>query len=335
MLKVRIIFAIIRSFLQWTLSLLKPLNYRSGGYDVGGDLALKFPKHEGIKCYAVVSGQCWLSVEGVPDPVRLSTGDCFLLPRGLPFCLATDLTLTPVDFFTLLSAPRNGGTVSHNGGGDCFLVGGHFILSGSHADMLLGVLPPIVHIRKESDKAAMRWSLDRMMAELHDPQPGGSLVAQQLAYMMLVQALRLHLAEGLRGSVGWLFALADKQMRAAITCMHDDPAHRWTLQELAERVGMSRSTFALKSKETVGDSPMEYLTHWRMLLAGDKLANSSESLSVIALSLGYESESAFGTAFKRVMGCSPRQYNRGRKQPSRSHQEREPARVNQLEPVAG
>jgi AraC-like DNA-binding protein len=317
------------------LSLLKPLNYRSGGFDVGGDLAIKFPKHQGIKCYAVVSGQCWLSVEGVPDAVRLTTGDCFLLPRGFPFCLATDLAVTPVDFFTLLSVPKNGGTVSHNGGGSCYIAGGHFILSGSHADMLLGLLPPIVHIAKEADKAAMRWSLDRMMEELRNPQPGGSLVAQQLAYMMLVQALRLHLAEGLRGGVGWLFALADKQMSAAITCMHDDPAHRWTLHELAERVGMSRSTFALKFKETVGDTPMEYLTRWRMLLAGDKLANSSDPISVIALSLGYESESAFSTAFKRVMGCSPRQYSRGRKQLSPSHREAETNHAHQLEPVAG
>jgi AraC-like DNA-binding protein len=106
------------------------------------------------------------------------------------------------------------------------------------------------------------------------------------------------------------FALADKQMSATINSMHDDPAHRWTLQELAERAGMSRSTFALKFKETVGASPMEYLTRWRMLLAGDKLVNSSDPISVIALSLGYESESAFGTAFKRVMGSSPRQYSR-------------------------
>ncbi|TIM51241.1 MAG: helix-turn-helix transcriptional regulator, partial [Mesorhizobium sp.] len=89
------------------------------------------------------------------------------------------------------------------------------------------------------------------------------LVAQHLAHMMLVQALRLHLAEGLGSGVGWFFALADRQMAAAINAMHDDPAHRWTLQELAERAGMSRSTFALKFKETVGTSPMEYLTNWR------------------------------------------------------------------------
>jgi AraC-like DNA-binding protein len=307
------------------LSLLKPRTYMAGGFDVGGEWSVRFGPHDGIKCYAVVSGQCWLSVDGVPDAVRLETGDCFLLPHGRPFRLASDLTLTPVDALTILAtATRKGGIASIDGGG-CCIVGAHFAFAGNHAGILLGVLPPIVHLQKESDKVAMRWSLERMRQELLAQQPGGFLIAQQLAHLILVQALRLHLAEGLTGGVGWLFALADKQMSAAIDSIHDDPAHHWTLQELAQRAGMSRSTFALKFKETVGKSPMEYLTRWRMLLAGDRLANSSDPISVIALSLGYESESAFSTAFKRVMGCSPRQYSRGTNQVSSSHREGEAA----------
>jgi AraC-like DNA-binding protein len=290
------------------LSLLKLGSYTSGGFEVVGDLAVQFPRHVGVKCYAVLSAECWLSVESVAEPVLLTAGDCFLLPRGLPFSLSTDLSLTPVDFRTFLETRKCPMAVPAEGR---YIVGGHFALTGSHADILLQSLPPIVHIRKESDKAAMRWSLERMREELHNPQPGGSLIVQQLAYMMLVQALRLHVAEAAEGGVGWLFALADKQMRAALTCMHDDPGHPWTLQELAGCVGMSRSIFALRFKETVGKTPMEYLTRWRMLLAGDRLQNSDDSLSVIALSLGYESESAFGKAFRRVMGCSPRRYSHG------------------------
>jgi AraC-like DNA-binding protein len=307
----------------------------SGAFDMGGEWSVRFGKHQGIKCYALVSGQCWLSVEDIPEPVRLTTGDCFLLPSGRPFSLASDLALTPVDAYTLFQFPVNGAIRSLNGGGDCFGVGGHFTLTGQHGDILLGVLPPIVHIRKESDKAAMRWSLERMMLELREPQPGGFLVAQQLAYMILVQALRLHLGEGLKGGVGWLFALADKQMSAVIHAMHNDPAHRWTLQELAAIAGMSRSIFAVRFKQTVGASPMEYLTRWRMLLAGDKLVNSRDPISAIALSLSYESESAFSTAFKRIMGCSPRQYSRGRNPASSSPSEDEAARPNRPALIAG
>ena len=215
-----------------------------GGFDVGGDWSLQFPQHEGIKCYAVVSGQCWLAVEGVAEAVHLKAGDCFLLPLGRPFRLASDLALPPVDFRSMYKRPLNGGIAIWNGGGDVSGVGGYFGLEGKHAGILLGMLPPIVHIKKEADKLALRWSIERMMQELREPQPGSFLVLQHLAHMMLVQALRAHLAEGLSGGVGWLFALADQQMSVAIHAMHDDPAHPWTLQELAERVGMSRSGFA-------------------------------------------------------------------------------------------
>ena len=95
---------------------------------------------------------------------------------------------------------------------------------------------------------------------------------------------------------------------------------------------MSRSIFALRFKETVGETPMEYLTRWRMMLAGDKLITSGDSISAIASSLGYESESAFGKAFRRVMGRSPRQYVRGRN--SSSDDEIEGVGVPPPEPAA-
>jgi AraC-like DNA-binding protein len=316
------------------LSLLKPRSYVSGGFDVGGDWSIQFDRHEGIKCYAVMSGEGRLSVEGVPDPVHLKAGDCFLLPRGSPFRLAKDLALTPVDARSIYANARRGSVFTYNGGGDFFIAGSHFILSGDHANILLSVLPPIVHIRKEADKATLRWSMEQMRRELREPQPGGYLVAEHLAHMMLVQALRLHMAEGLKGGVGWLFALADKQVGAAITAMHEDPAHHWTLQALAALAGMSRSSFALKFKETVGASPLDYLTRWRMLLAGDRVVNSRDPVSVIALSLGYESESAFSTAFKRVMGCSPRQYGRGQAAAPAPPNEEQASGARRLELVA-
>ena len=191
-----------------------------------------------------------------------------------------------------------------------YIAGGFFAFTGSHAEMLLQSLPPVVHIHRESDRAAMRWSLERMREELRDPQPGGPLIAQQLAYMMLVQALRLHLSDSARSGRGWLSALSDKHTSLAIVTMHSDPGRSWTVKSLAERVGMSRSVFSQRFCKTVGSTPMEYLTRWRMLLAAERLRNSSEGLSSIARSLGYKSESAFGKAFRRVMGCSPRQYIR-------------------------
>jgi len=133
---------------------------------------------------------------------------------------------------------------------------------------------------------------------------GAFLIVQQLAYVILVQALRLHLDEG--KGVGWLFALSDKHVGAAI---HREPARRWTVAALALEVGMSRSGFAARFGQLVGDGPIEYPTRWRMLLAGRGLSRG-EPIGAIARSLGYESESAFSTAFKRVMGRTPRHHAR-------------------------
>jgi AraC-like DNA-binding protein len=255
------------------------------------------------------------------------------LPTQRSFCLASDLSLPPVDVKTVLSLPLNGRIASFNGGGDCYLVGGHFTLSVDHAGILLGMLPAIVHFGTEVDRTELRWSLDRMSRELRAQRPGGHFIAQHLAHMMLAQAIRLHLEKGSQDGVGWLFALADKQLSAAMQAIHGDPARHWTLQTLAERAGMSRTIFASRFKETVGSSVMDYLARWRMLLAGEKLKNSRDPVSSIALSLGYQSESAFSKAFKRSMGCSPRQYARKSIPASPSRRRVETARTEKTEPL--
>lgn len=293
------------------LSLLKPQSYLTAGFDAGGKWAVRFDDQAGrIKCYAVTSGSCLLSVERVEEPVRLEAGDCFVLPSGRSFRLGSDLDVEPVPATEVFARARRGGVAVHNGGGGVFLAGSRFDVNGRHAAVLLRTLPPIVHLKGVSDKAALRWSIERMMEEVRENRPGASLVAHHLAHMMLVQALRLYLSEWPERGVGWFFALSDPQVSAAIAAMHRNPSHRWTLGELAAQAGMSRSVFAQRFREKVGETPIAYLTRWRMMLAGERLVTSRSPLSQTALSLGYESENAFNTAFKRVMGCSPRRYAR-------------------------
>ncbi|MCH8622462.1 AraC family transcriptional regulator [Undibacterium sp. TS12] len=299
------------------LALLKPRNYMFHGLDAGGDWSIYFEPRQGIRCYALLSGQFWLTLGNSPEAVHFKEGDCVLLPSGHGVTLSSDPTLPTVDAKIIFSEVKEGGLVTYKGGGNCYGLGGFFEFSGRHASILLGILPTIIHIRKESDKNVLRRSLEQIMQELREPQPGGTLIAQYLSSLMLVQALRLFLFEraevtNATGStdvgVGWIYALADKQVGTAICAMHENPAHRWTIQSLASRSYMSRSTFAMKFKNLVGESPMNYLTRWRMLLAGDRLLNSHDTIAVIAPSLGYKSESSFSTAFKRVMQCSPREY---------------------------
>ena len=292
------------------LSLVRISSCWSGGFEWGGEWCLGFGRHQEIRVYAVVSGECWLTMEGMPEPIRGRPGDCLLLPSGRPFRVGNNLALRPVDASTLAAGGNRGRVTIHNGGGDFLGIGCNFKLAKEHAGVLSVVLPPVVHIHRESDKALLRWCIEQMQEEMRGPQPGSSLVVQQLATMLLVQALRLHLAEGSRDA-GWLCALADPQMRVAISAMHDDPGQRWTVQSLARRTGMSRTAFAVKFKRIVGQPPLDYLMRWRMLRAADQLTHTNASIATVAQSLGYGSESAFSTAFKRTMGCSPRKYSRG------------------------
>jgi AraC-like DNA-binding protein len=289
------------------ISFLEPRGYRVGGFEAGDDWSIRFDPFEGIKCYAVTSGACWIAVEGAGEPVLLKQGDCFLLPHGWPFRIASDPDLPPDDWKRHFLGSRDGTLVKLNDSGGVTVLGGHFQLAGPQAEMLLGMLPPIVHLQSETDRETLRWAFDRMRQELADSKPGSFLIVQQLVYTIFVQALRLHLDEG--KGVGWLFALSDKNVGAAITAIHREPARRWTVATLAAEVGMSRSGFAARFRQLVGDGPIEYLTRWRMLLAGRSVSRG-EPIGAVARSLGYESESAFSTAFKRVMGSTPRHHVR-------------------------
>lgn len=292
------------------LSLLKLQSYVSGGFDAAGDWAVKFGPFDGIKFHAVLRGRCWLSVDGEPEPLEVTEGECFLLARGKPFSIASSLAAEPVAFGTLVPQVRDGRIVTHNGGGEFLSVGGYFTLADGQADLLLNMLPTVLHLREEPGPSTLRWCIERMREELREAQPGGGIVAQQLATLVLVQALRLQLAGGRNKVVGWLFALSDKRIRAVINAMHETPGAKWTLQTLAERATMSRTSFALRFKELVGLSPMDYLTRWRMTLAVARLTHSRDSVAEIGLALGYESEKSFSAAFKRIMKCAPRQYGR-------------------------
>ena len=279
-----------------------------GGMIAGGKWIRRFAQPNAIKVLALIEGQCWLTLAGLPAPVRLATGDVIVVNGKHALTLASDLDMVAqadsspnartVDDITQLGETR-----------EFFMLGGHVGVDPVRQSLLLDVLPPLIHIRGASDEAqTMRWLLDRLTREWQAGRPGSATATAQLAQLIFVEALRAHLEASGAAAHGWLNGLGDERIAPALGLLHADPAKAWTLAELAKAVGMSRTSFALRFKQVVGVAPLAYLTQWRMHLAERDLTQSDQPVSGIAFRLGYTSESAFSNAFKRLKGVAPRRY---------------------------
>ncbi|MET0504354.1 MAG: AraC family transcriptional regulator, partial [Luteibacter sp.] len=172
--------------------------------------------------------------------------------------------------------------------------------------MLLNALPPWIHLRASSPQAPVfRWLLDQLVEERAAAQPGVQVVSAQLAQLLFVQILRARVQDSAPLDAGWLRALGDPRIAPALRAMHAEPARPWHLEDLASTCAMSRTTFASHFKAIAGVAPLTYLTQWRMRLAERSLRDDAAPIAVIAQKVGYESESAFSNAFKRITGKSP------------------------------
>jgi len=291
----------------------------SGAVDAGGDWAFSFPQYEGLKLYVILKGECWISVEGASTPYHVRTGDCCLLTQGKPFVVARDLSVKAIVPAAELFRTKENGRMTWKGGGDSLSLGAHFQFEGHLPEIFFRHLPPAIYIPAHLEQAAiLRGNLEQFGAEFRGNDVGRSLALHNLAPLMLLQIFRTYLASA-KNDRNWLVALADPQLSKAIDAMHFEYQRDWSLEGLARVAGMSRSGFALKFKAQVGVAPMDYLTNWRIQIASELLGSGSQTVSAVALAVGYESESAFSAAFKRVMGCAPRQYGSGHDRKSRNN----------------
>jgi AraC-like DNA-binding protein len=196
--------------------------------------------------------------------------------------------------------------------------GGRFTFDDEMSSLLLSLLPQLIHIRRSSPHArSLRAVLELIRFETDETRPGAAAITGSLANIVLVNILRAYLASDSR-PVGWLGALADPKIGRALGLMHGAVARRWKIEDLASLVGMSRTTFAERFKALVGVPPLDYLIRWRMTIARSALKSDHPGLASIATNIGYESETAFSQAFKRMYGVSPGRY---RAQARSVHQE--------------
>lgn len=262
-----------------------------------------------LMIHVVTSGSCWLDVVGA-EPSLLRPGDLALVPHGEGHRLASALDVPGARLFDLsreyLSERYE--VIQHGGGGaPTKLVCGVVSFDHPAAHHLVNLLPRLISVEAMSlpEVDWIQSTLRFMATEARALRPGGETIITRLADVLVIQAIRAWIAQDPAAQTGWLGALRDPQIGRAITLIHRDPARGWTVAGLATEVAMSRSAFAARFTELVGEPPMQYVTRWRMLVAQTWLKEDGATLGELALRLGYQSEAAFSRAFKRATGVSP------------------------------
>ena len=265
--------------------------------------------------HVIEHGSCVIHVESGP-PIVVSKGDLVVLPKGLPYTIADakHRKLVAYEAIVGVDARHAERLLDYGGGGtETSMMCGISRVQNPAAAPLLAALPPSIVVRRSD--ASSRWldmATSLLLHEAAGAQPGSVLAESRLLDLMFVHAIRVWLDALPQGAhSGWLNALRDRRIGIALATMHAEPGHGWSVPELAERAGMSRSPFASQFTALMGESPLRYLTRLRLVGAARALTATTSSVREIATRFGYDAEEAFSRAFKRQFGVAPTVYRKG------------------------
>jgi AraC-like DNA-binding protein len=265
------------------------------------------PELEQILPFHLVNqGPIWFHVEGC-DPVKLETDDILVLPHGTNHGLSDstdqELIVVPSILCRAQGIPPTITGPDSGQGDERKVLCGFFACRGRFYSPFLDALPLVVVIRHDPERTP--WlvaTLKRTFDETLESRPGGKALIEQLTTLLFMEVVQRQLEEK---PCGWLRALSDPVLGKVLQLIHQQPAQNWTVQSLARRASSSRSVLAQRFVDTIGVSPIKYLTNWRLELAAARLLDSDESIAEIALDIGYDSEASFNRAFKRHLGAPP------------------------------
>jgi len=289
------------------IALLRPSTAVAKPITGRGRWGIRYSAHHAPGFTIIVEGECWLSLDGA-KPVRLARGDFLLLPSTPAFTLSSHpgIECDPRDPF---DAPVRHG--EQDGDPDFVALGGSFRLEPANAPLLLALLPPVIHVpaaEGRTDRLGRVVAL--IMEECAGDEPGKEMLLQRLLEVLLVEALRWQGIGNDADRADLLRGMRDPVLARVLRAMHANVRAQWTVAGLASIAGMSRSAFAARFTGVLGCGPIEYLARWRMALAKDALIRGAKTLDRIAEEIGYESASAFSTAFRKRAGCPPGRFAR-------------------------
>ena len=270
------------------------------------------PKHV-IIFHLVTEGRGYARVEEGGRAVPLEAGDIVILPHGDAHLMGNGPPVTPIDSAAQLrQVLAEGRMISQFGGGGELtrLVCGYLTCDPQLSQVFLAGLPPIVkvHIR---DSPSGQWLEDTLRYSVDHAEasgPGGAAVVAKLSEVLFVETLRRHIGKLPATQTGWLAGVRDPDVGKALALLHRQPAHPWTIATLANEVGLSRSVLAERFRHYLSETPIGYLTRWRLQLAAQVLSSTSKSVAEVAGDVGYESEPSFNRAFKREFGIPPARF---------------------------
>lgn len=273
-----------------------------------------------ISYHIITRGSCWASLDG-QTPIRLETGDVLVAPHGDPYAMMIDQgdsmpqdPETALGFFRRMAAEARPFTIIKDEGESCRLnmVCGFLGCDTRPFNPLLATLPRLLRVSRLSNTQTdlLDKLIDLTLSQSREPGTGSEAIRLRLSELMFIEVVRRHLSTLPAGEHGWLAGLRDPTVGRALTLLHAQPAHPWTLEELANQVSTSRSTLADRFTDFIGQPPMQYLTQWRMQVAARLLADSGKKVASIAFEVGYASEAAFSRSFKKATGTSPMNWRR-------------------------
>lgn len=294
--------------LSEVFDLVEVTSVLTGGVAARGGWWSHAALHDPVKFFAMVAGRVRLATDGLGEPICLEAGDVVILSGRSWVGFETDGTprtrVKPESDFS--AEPFAGADLST----DDVLVGGCVDLTPAGRTLLLGALPPVAHVRAAgADSDRVHATLRRLFDEATGDRLGSVFAIRQYGRLLLLEVLRAYVDQTVLPP-GLLRLLTDRQLRPALTLMHTEPGRAWGLDDLASAAAMSRTSFAVRFREVAGMPPLSYLNHWRMLQAQHALRHGDARVGELAAELGYTSESAFSTAFKRIVGESPLHYRR-------------------------
>jgi AraC-like DNA-binding protein len=265
-----------------------------------------------ITYHLLTEGRAWVRLEGGPE-VALSSGEIVIFPHGDAHVMGNGAGVEPVDHGRELARiVAQGLKVSRSGGGGEItrFVCGYMACDPHMSKVVLSGLPSVVRvpIRNDSAGAWLESSIRFSVAEAGESRAGCEAVLAKLSETLFVETLRRYVSGLPPGATGWLAGAQDAGVGKALAMLHRRPWRPWTLADLAQEAGVSRSVLAERFQRYLRETPMAYLTRLRLQLASERLTTTNRSVAEIAADVGYQSEAAFNRAFKREFGVPPARF---------------------------